>query len=40
MLPSGLPAAFTAAPESSPSSTNVPSRRLIQSWFGVASLAT
>ena len=25
MLPSGLPAAFSAEPESSPSSTNVPS---------------
>ena len=31
MLPSGLPAAFTADPDSSPSSTNVPSRWLIQS---------
>ena len=34
MLPSGLPAAFNAAPESTPSSTNVPSRRLIHNWFG------
>ena len=31
MLPSGLPAAFNAAPESRPSSVNVPSCRLIQS---------
>jgi len=40
MLPSGLPDAFTAAPEIGPSSTKVPLRWLIQSWFGVASLAT
>ena len=40
MLPSGLPAAFNADPDSSPSSLNVPLRWLIQSWFGVASLAT
>ena len=40
MLPSGLPAAFNAAPDSSPSSANVPSWRLIHNWFAVASLAT
>jgi hypothetical protein len=40
ILPSGLPAAFTADPEINPWSMKVPSRRLIQSWFGVASFAT
>ena len=40
MLPSGLPAALSAAPDSGPSSTNVPFFWLIHNWFGIASLAT
>ena len=40
MLASALPVSGSATPASSARFSNVPSRRLIQSWFSLPSLAT